>query len=188
MYPFLRMGAEWLRVRRAPPIELFETHVTRVTCLPWDLDMFLEMNNGRILTLYDLGRMGLGWRSPFFGVLRKRRWGLTVAGSSVRYRARVRIFDRLEMRTRFVGWDARFLYMEQSLWRGEICTSHLLIRAAITDAGGLVQADRFGPALDLPPEPAPLPDWISGWVAADAGRPWPPMQDADAGARDRRAA
>jgi hypothetical protein len=40
---------------------------------------------------------------------------MAVAGNSLRYRRRVRAFHRLEMRSRLLGWDARFLYVEQSM-------------------------------------------------------------------------
>jgi hypothetical protein len=72
-------------------------------CLPLDADMFWEMNNGRILTFYDLGRFGLAQRIGLMRTLRDRGWGLVVAGSSVRYRARIRPFQRFELRTRLLG-------------------------------------------------------------------------------------
>ncbi|TAG12614.1 MAG: thioeseterase, partial [Rhodobacterales bacterium] len=82
MYPFIRMVTEMARARRMPPLGLFETHVSTVTCWPWDLDPWAELNNGRTLTLYDLGRLPLGRRTGVERVLRSRRWGLTVAGST----------------------------------------------------------------------------------------------------------
>lgn len=188
MYPFLRLAKETVKARRAPPLGQFDTHVGRHLCWPWDLDVFLEMNNGRVLTLFDLGRFVLARRSGFFDVMRREGWGLTVAGSSVRYRRRVRVFDRLEMRTRFVGWDARFLYLEQSMWRRRDCTAHLLVRVALTDANGLVPAARFAPAFDLPADPPPLPGWVAAWTEAEARRPWPPMQDDGDVAGNARAA
>jgi len=184
MYPFLRLAKESLKARRAPRLGLFGTHVGRHLCWPWDLDMWLEMNNGRILTLFDLGRIALARRTGLVAAMRREGWGMAVAGASVRYRRRVRAFDRLEMRTRMLGWDARFFYVEQSMWRGKDCTAHLLVRAALTDAGGLVATDRAAAALDLAPESPPLPDWVTAWIAAEAERPWPPMT----GPADRDAA
>ena len=103
-----------------------------------------------------------------------------MAGSVVRYRRRVRAFYRLDMASRLVGWDDKFLYAEQSMWHRGTCTSHLVVRMAVTDAAGLVRMDRFARAVDLP-EPPPLPDWIRTWIEAEARRPWPPMSGDDAG-------
>ena len=67
MYPFLRLGLEVLRARRAPPLPIDGVHVSHHTCWPWDLDPWGELNNGRTLTLYDLGRV------PLADPLRPRR-------------------------------------------------------------------------------------------------------------------
>ena len=84
MYPFLRMFKEMARARRMPELGLFDTHVSHHICWPWDLDPWVELNNGRTLTLYDLGRLPLGSRTGIHRHLIANRWGMTVAGSSVR--------------------------------------------------------------------------------------------------------
>ncbi len=174
MYPFVRMAKEiWIN-RRAAPLGLMDTHVSHHVCWPWDLDLWVELNNGRTLTLYDLGRIPLAMRTGLIGVLRRRRWGITVAGNTLRYRRRVRMFDRVEIRSRCIGWDARFLYMEQSMWRGGECTSHMLLRSAITSPEGIVPPEQVLAAMGREVPRPDLPDWAQAWIAADARRPWPP--------------
>ncbi|MCM2562577.1 acyl-CoA thioesterase [Lutimaribacter sp. EGI FJ00015] len=178
MYPFIRLAAQSLRAHRLPDLPLDGTHVSHHLCLPWDLDPFLELNNGRTLTLYDLGRIPLAHRVGLIGALRDNGWGLTMAGACVRYRRRVRLFDRLEMRSRALCWDARFIYLEQSIWRrdGE-CAGHILYRAAVTDENGIVGTERVLQALGQPGETRDIPEWVARWIAAEDARPWPPMQD-----------
>lgn len=176
MYPFIRLGKGIFQARRAPALDLLDTQVSRHICWPWDLDPWMELNNGRTLTLYDLGRLPHSLRTGFAGVLRAEGWGMTMAGSSVRYRRRVRAFDRVEMRTRLVGWDARFFYMDQSMWRHGEALNNLLCRLAITDAQGIVAPARMVQALGRTEETSPaLPDWVAAWIGADAQRPWPPQ-------------
>ena len=55
MFPFFRFTKDLLVARTQPPLGLLDTHVSHHICWPWDVDMFLELNNGRTLTLYDLG-------------------------------------------------------------------------------------------------------------------------------------
>ena len=62
MYPFVRMAKEIRKSRRAGPLGLTDTHVSRHICWPWDLDIWMELNNGRTLTLYDLGRLPMSMR------------------------------------------------------------------------------------------------------------------------------
>ena len=112
MYPVLRLAFQLARHRSDPPLPLTGTHESRHICWPWDLDIFGELNNGRALTLYDLGRIPWGLRIGLTPTLREQRWQVAVAGASVRYRRRVHAFDRISMRTRALGWDDRFFYVE----------------------------------------------------------------------------
>ncbi|MEM6406951.1 MAG: acyl-CoA thioesterase [Pseudomonadota bacterium] len=174
MYPFIRLAKEFFKFRNAPSLGLTDTHVSHHICWPWDIDLWMELNNGRTLTLYDLSRLPLAKRVGLIRVLRDQRWGLTMAGASVRYRRRVRMFQRVEIRSRAVCWDEKFLYLEQSMWSGGEATSHILYRSAVTDKAGIVTPERVIAALAPGAESPEIPDWIAAWIAAEAQRPWPP--------------
>lgn len=177
MYPFIRMAWQSWR-HRSQPLEAFGTHVSRHLCWPWDIDVFRELNNGRALTLYDLGRVPWSRRIGFTAALRREGCAVAVAGASVRYRRRIRVFAAIEMRTRALGWDDRFMYSEQSMWVGGACAGHVLIRSAATAGQGIVPPARLMASMGIEgPSPA-LPPWVLAWVQADAARPWPPMAGA----------
>lgn len=181
MFPFVRLIKNVLVARRQPSLGLTDMHVSQHVVWPWDLDAFVELNNGRALTLYDLGRIGMGTRVGLIGILKRERWGLTMAGSSVRYRRRLRAFERFEMRSRAVCWDDKFTYIEQSMWKADgDCASHVLYRSAVTDKNGIVAPERVLSAMGADTKSPPMPDWIKAWTEAEAHRPWPPMQDANA--------
>jgi acyl-CoA thioesterase FadM len=176
MYPYLRMVKELVKFRSAPALGVTGEHVSHHICWPWDLDPWRELNNGRTLTLYDLGRIPLGTRTGLHKALVRHGWGLAVAGVSVRYRKRVKLFHRVEMRTRCIGWDTRFMYIEQSMWRGGDCTSHMLLRSAITSAQGMIPPSRLLAEMGLSVQSPPLPAWVEAWITAEAARPWPPIR------------
>jgi hypothetical protein len=88
----------------------------------------------------------------------------------------VKMFNKIEMRTRLLGWDARFIYMDQTMWVRGDCTSQALIRSAITmGKRGIVPPAEMAVALGLPPESPALPAWVTDWITADTTRPWPPL-------------
>ncbi len=178
MFPFVRLGKDMFLASRQPSLGLTDLHVSHHMVWPWDLDGFLELNNGRALTLYDLGRLGMGLRTGLIQTLKDRKWGLTMAGSSVRYRRRLHMFERFEMRSRAVCWDDKFVYIEQSMWKSDgECASHVLYRAAVTDRNGIVAPDRVLKAMGRHVTSPETPEWIAAWIKAEALRPWPPMQD-----------
>ena len=163
-------------IHRHKPLGLFDTHVAELVCWPWDLDPWMELNNGRTLTLYDLGRLPLSLRLGIVPALKANGWGMTAAGTHVRYRRRVRAFQRVTLHSRLIGWDARFLYIEQAMWRGGEALNHILVRQAATEgARGILPPERLLAAMGHPGLASPpLPDWVAAWAAAEALRPWPP--------------
>jgi len=175
MYPIVRLIKEILKARRQPKIALTGTHVSHHRCWPWDIDMFLELNNGRSLTMYDLGRIPLASRVGLDTVLVKNRWGLTMAGVSVRWRARIKTFQRFEIRSRALGWDDKFIYLDQTMWLADgRCAGQALNRSAVTDRAGLVPPEKIMSAMGRAEPSPPLPPWVAAWIDADARRPWPP--------------
>lgn len=178
MYPFVRMIWQLFKHRKDSPLPVTGTHVSRHMCLPWDIDLWMELNNGRTLTLFDLGRFPLAQRVGLIGALKRRKWGLTVAGSTVRYRRRIRAFETIEMRSRAVWWDDKFIYIEQSMWKasGE-CANHILLRTAVTGKDGIVPPAEVMTEVGQDLATPDAPGWLQAWVAADAQRPWPPMQE-----------
>lgn len=174
MYPFFRMAKEMWKFRSAPRLAILEPHISQHIVWPWDLDLWRELNNGRTLTLFDLGRIPMSIRMGFRDVARAKGWGITVAGNSTRYRRRVTVFSKLTQISRVIGWDDRFSYVEQSFWRGDECTAHMLLRSAFISKYGIVAPGDVLRALGQPNRSPALPEWVQMWIAADANRPWPP--------------
>ncbi|MDC0737889.1 acyl-CoA thioesterase [Cognatishimia sp. SS12] len=189
MYPLIRLITTALQAKRQPALAMFDTLTTSHRCMPWDIDPWGELNNGRTLTFYDLGRVSLGFRSGLTKIMRANRWGLTIAGSVVRYRRRLLIMEKFTMQTRAIGWDDKFLYMEQSLWKksGE-CANHAVFRVAIVSEAGMVAPAKVAAEMGhVGPSPV-LDEWVTKWIDAESARPWPPMQDCHAAAQPQAAA
>ncbi|MEL6775249.1 MAG: acyl-CoA thioesterase [Pseudomonadota bacterium] len=175
MYPYLRALGIVLTVRPDPAVAPEAPSIVRTRCWPWDADMFLELNNGRHLTLFDLGRFSHGARMGLFGVLRRRGWGLVVGGAFVQYRRRIRLFQRFEIVSRCLARDEKWFYFEQTTRQGDKACSSALVRVAVV-AGprGTVPTQEVCEALGQPAWQGRMPDWATALASADRDRPWPP--------------
>ncbi len=174
MYPVLRFAKETVRARRLPRLGPQAVHHSTHLCWPIDIDPWMELNNGRTLTLYDLGRMPLLDRLGFLTLMRDQSWGMVVAGASIRYRRRVKVFNRFRMQSALLGWDARFFYFQQSMWLGDEASSSILVRSAMTDANGIAAPAKATIKLGWGADSPALPAYVQAWVQAEGDRPWPP--------------
>ncbi|WP_182405760.1 acyl-CoA thioesterase [Psychrobacter sp. GP33] len=179
MYPFLRYATTIthaaLQAKKGNTLAVDAVSEITLRCHLTDIDNFLEMNNGRVLTLYDLGRTDFAVRSGLGTQLLKQRWGLVVAGSTIQYRKRIRAFDKVIMKTHIVGFDTRWIYVEQSMWvKGKPCSSALL-RTGVTERGKVIETARVFAALGKADWELPPTGYVAEWIDGDKDRPWPPM-------------
>lgn len=182
MYPYLRLAKTLVKARRRPPLALGEVSVLPMRVWPGDLDAYPEQNNGRHLTLMDLGRYDYAVRCGLYRVVREQKWAFMIAGSSARFRRRLRPFQRYDLCSQVLGHDERFFYFHQftlsgpgeSLSEARTAHSSALVRGALVSRDGLVPVAEVAAALGAVAWNPPLPDWVRAWIGADHGRPWPP--------------
>ena len=173
MYAYLRLAVLFLKnaVRKR---EVFDPSTSYTwTFRPGlaDLDVYPEVNNGRHFVLFDLARYDLALRTGLFHWVRKTRSAFVVAGSTIRYRHRLRPWRRTQIVTDVVGMDDRFFYFQpRTVQSGRTC-SVALLRAGIR-RGGAVHPKDVLEGLGLAIEPFMQP-WVAAWNTWDDERPWP---------------
>jgi acyl-CoA thioesterase FadM len=80
---------------------------------PTDLDTSLHMNNGRYLTIMDLGRLDFVVRTGLWRPLVRHRWTPIASSILVRFRRELRTRDRFRLETRILAWAEASVVMEQ---------------------------------------------------------------------------
>ncbi len=102
-----------------PKLQLLDDSVTEFRVLPNDLDTNLHMNNGRYLTIMDLGRTDMILRLDFLKTMLKRRWYPVVGYACMHFRRSLDPFQKYQLHTRIIGWDEKWFYMEQRFRIGD---------------------------------------------------------------------
>jgi acyl-CoA thioesterase FadM len=135
---FIRLLIVLLRAYRSAPMPPLGTSAIALHVWPTDLDLMLHMNNGRYLSLMDLGRVDLMVRAGFWQLAKRRGWYPVIASSLIDYRRPLTMFQRFELRTRVAGWDERWVYMEQQFVRQGTIAAAATVKTAIRSASGAV--------------------------------------------------
>ncbi len=81
---------------------------------PHDLDLSVHMNNGRYLTLMDLGRLDVMVRSGLWRAVMDNRWTPIASAITIRFRRELTPFQTFRLETKLVNWDATLVVMEQT--------------------------------------------------------------------------
>jgi len=183
---FLRLLRVWLRSRRGPRLGLYSIARTPFRVSLLDLDVLRHMNNGRYLTVLDLGRMDLMYRSGMWERLQRNRIYPVVAAQTITYRRSLDYRTRFFVETRVVGVDERSVFLEQRfVVRGEVhAVAHVRGRF-LRAGGGTVPVAELLALLGAEPPAGGLPEWVRAWSegsalpAAKASMPsvWPEHGD-----------
>lgn len=172
MYPYFRSFYHQLKTKRKPKFaHPFEESVETMRVWPWDIDMFIELNNGRYLTIMDIGRFNVGIRVGLLKTLKKKDWGLMVGAVSSRYRRRLRPFQKFTLHTKILYFDERWFYFRQWFETDGKTHASFLVRTAVVSKDGLVPTKEVAEALPYTQEILDKhnkkSEWIEKWVISD---------------------
>jgi acyl-CoA thioesterase FadM len=151
--------------RKRTSFDPFAEVFTPFRCWPTDLDTNLHMNNGRYLTLMDLGRLdfmaktGILW--PSF-----RRGILAVLGASQMVYLKPLLVGRpFRIGTRLCCWDERWFVMQQRFLVGERTAAKATVRGMFRQRGQTVapQAVMQLSGAPLPAAAVPPPE-VASWL------------------------
>lgn len=145
--------------------------VLRFRVLPNDLDVNLHMNNGRYLTLMDLGRTDLMIRCGLLGPILRRRWMPVLGGATVRYRRSLGPFERFVLRTRLLCWDGKWLFIEHRVETPDgdlVC--HAVVKGLFLSRGRTsVPPSEILGVLGKAAVSPPMPAGVAAWLESEDG-------------------
>jgi acyl-CoA thioesterase FadM len=150
----------------APKIGPYDTSIVRMRTWPVDVELS-RANNGRYVTIMDLGRMDYLCRTGCLREIVARRWRPLVAGLTIRYRRSLVVLQPFELHTRLLWWDARFVYFEQRFVQDGETAAVAIVRTAARDGRGLVPTEKLRRVMGFPANPPPCPEAIRLWTRAD---------------------
>ncbi|RYZ96768.1 MAG: thioesterase [Proteobacteria bacterium] len=139
--------------------EIAEAQVLHFRAWPHDLDINLHVNNGRYLTLMDLGRVQLMARLGMGRKILAERWMPVIGSVHMRYRRSLPPFRAFRLETRILAWDEKWFFIEQKFMAGEELMAVGLVKGLFRGGQGSVPVAEL---LSLSGEPeavsGPIPE------------------------------
>jgi len=160
----------FLAFRRAKMTDILETGLLNFHVLPTDLDMNIHMNNGRYMTLMDLGRLDLIIRNGLIWLMIKRGYMPVLASAKIRFRLPLPPFQAYRLETEVVCWDDKWVFMEQRFVITKGKKAGAIAAIAIVKGGFFDRKTKttvptpellsqLGMLQDSPPIPAHIIEW-----------------------------
>lgn len=164
---YLRLLWLWLVTRGQPVGHGLAPSRLRLWVWPNDLDLFAHVNNGRYLTLMDLGRLHVIRQAGLLRVMRERGWHAAAAAAEIRFRRPLKLWQRVDLVTEVVDWDEAWFVFEQRFESaGKVC-ARALVKAQFRHRREGVSSATVLKIAGIPGEPAPAGGRLVADLAAN---------------------
>jgi acyl-CoA thioesterase FadM len=166
MYPIARFVTTVTSALLAPRVGFLDTVTITLPVRRGDVEATF-MNNGRYLTLMDLGRFALTLRAGYLPIVAKRRWTPVVGGVLIQFKRSLRIGTAFELSTRVACWDDKAFFFEQWFEQQGELRARALVRALFLGPRGAIPSAEVVNAGGFDITSPPLAEGVRAWRAAE---------------------
>ena len=157
------------RLRREGQLAPGDVGRIRVTTLPTDIDVLRHMNNGRYLSLFDLGRWDLLGRTGMIDAMKRNRWYAVVSAETVTFRKSLQLWQRFDIESRLLGHDDKAIYLEhRAVVDGEVYARAIIRARMLKRSGGTLSHQELFAAVGRPEGLPDVEPWVHEWAIASA--------------------
>jgi YbgC/YbaW family acyl-CoA thioester hydrolase len=106
-----------------------------------DLDPLMHVNNGVYLSLLDLGRIDFMIKTGMYKKIKENKLYPVIASEGIKFKRSLKLFQKFEIKTKFSGFDEKYVYLEQSFWSKEKIYAKAIIKSIfLKKEGGKVSS------------------------------------------------
>ncbi|MBC7982470.1 MAG: thioesterase family protein [Candidatus Obscuribacterales bacterium] len=160
----------WVRLIRValglvgkPRIDLLGVTRIRLRVWPNDLDLNGHVNNGRYLSLADLGRIDWFVRTGILSLARRNKAFPIVGDAIAKFRRDLKVFQAFEIESRMLGWDEKWGFMEHRFIKDGRVIGVVAIRGVFKTSEGSLRPGNLLAGLGVAIPSPPLPNWVAHW-------------------------
>jgi acyl-CoA thioesterase FadM len=109
--------------------------------LPNDIDINFHMNNGRYLTICDLNRVDLFFRTGLARLMFRNNWIPIITKHTMTYKKPLKTFQSYCVSMELTHWDHRQFYMKHQFARGNRIVAEGTSNGVIRGKNGVIKPD-----------------------------------------------
>lgn len=135
--------------------------------LPTDLDVNMHLTNSRYFSFMDLSRVDHLVRCGAWKQVRAKKLMPVLASGSIRFRRAVPPFKKVDVTTRLVGVDEKWIYLEHKIVSGGTVYSVAILKAAFLNDSGRIPIPELLNTFGYEGEPPPMTEALARIRDAD---------------------
>lgn len=128
-----------------------------------DIDFNLHINNARYMVFMERARWDHPIQTNTWDVMLKEKLNFIIAGIEMGYIREIRYGKKFEVETRYLGWDEKYVYMEQRFVVGDKIHAYGLVKAVFLQRGKLAVPADVALLLGIKEASDPLPEHMQLW-------------------------
>lgn len=144
-----------------------DTSIVRLTVLPTDLDTNLHLSNSIYLSMMDLGRVDLIARLGMIRHVFFSGWQPMIGNAYLRFRRGLSLFQRLQVESRVVFWDDKWVYIEQTFVHRGRAVAQGLVKGLFCKKGKPIPMREVFHTMGWEMESPKPPGWVKPLIAVD---------------------
>jgi acyl-CoA thioesterase FadM len=155
-----------------PRIDFADEISLKLRVLPNDVDINRHLNNGRFLTLLDLGSIDLFLRSGLFFRAIRHGFKPMIGGLIVTYRRGLSLLERYSLNMQLAAWDDRWNYFKFEFKKrnGRLAAAGYF-KGAFVSKNGWVPNSTADEVFGHIRGPCVLPPAVENWIEAENSLP-----------------
>lgn len=126
------------------PIELNDSDRVKMRVWPNDIDVNIHLNNGRYLSIMDLGRTRMSIRSGLYHKALKMGWGFGVVGGvNITYLKSLGLFQSYYLTSKIAGHHDGWVFIEQRFESHQELVAAALVKVVFLKDGKRIPIDEM---------------------------------------------
>lgn len=147
--------------------DMLTPSILRMHVWPNDLDFNMHMNNGRYLTIMDLGRFHLMATKGMLKPILKHRWQPVLGGVKMHFIKGLAPFAEFDLKTEVIWWDEKWIYIEQTFLQNKTIIATGLLKALFTHQGKRISSEQLLGVMEYSPQKPEQPQHLKFWLDAE---------------------